>query len=111
MPEADEKRFMKTLLTTWGKAWHTWPDPTTAVPTDTTAANASTASPCARRRRRFRSTCRAVHRYSRISSFAWSKYRARCSSEIVRRAGTADIDRAARAGQPVTDLVLARLAR
>jgi hypothetical protein len=33
MPEADEKRFMKTLLTTWGKAWHTWPDPTTAVPT------------------------------------------------------------------------------
>jgi len=33
MPEADEKRFMKTLLTTWGKAWHTWPDPKTAVPT------------------------------------------------------------------------------
>jgi hypothetical protein len=33
MPEADEKQFMKTLLTTWGKAWHTWPDPKTAVPT------------------------------------------------------------------------------
>jgi hypothetical protein len=32
MPEADEKKFMKTLLTTWGKAWHTWPDPKTAVP-------------------------------------------------------------------------------
>jgi hypothetical protein len=32
MPEDDEKKFMKTLLTTWGKAWHTWPDPTTAVP-------------------------------------------------------------------------------
>jgi hypothetical protein len=33
MPEAEEKRFMKTLLTSWGKAWHTWPDPKTAVPT------------------------------------------------------------------------------
>jgi uncharacterized protein DUF1264 len=32
MPEPDEKKFMKTLLTTWGKAWHTWPDPKTAVP-------------------------------------------------------------------------------
>jgi hypothetical protein len=32
MPEADEKKFMKTILTTWGKAWHTWPDPKTAVP-------------------------------------------------------------------------------
>jgi hypothetical protein len=32
MPEADEKQFMKSLLTTWGKAWHTWPDPKTAVP-------------------------------------------------------------------------------
>lgn len=32
MPEEDEKNFMKTLLTTWGKAWHTWPDPTTVVP-------------------------------------------------------------------------------
>ena len=32
-------------------------------------------------------------------------------TEIVRRAGTVGIDRVARAGQPVTDLVLARLAR
>jgi hypothetical protein len=23
---------MKSLLTTWGKSWHTWPDPTTPVP-------------------------------------------------------------------------------
>lgn len=28
----DEMKFMKTILTTWGKAWHTWPDPKTAVP-------------------------------------------------------------------------------
>lgn len=32
MPEAQEKEFMGKLLTTWGKAWHTWPDPKTAVP-------------------------------------------------------------------------------
>jgi hypothetical protein len=32
-------------------------------------------------------------------------------TEIVRRAGTAIIDTAARTGQPVTDLILARLAR
>ncbi|MDX6422358.1 MAG: hypothetical protein QOG28_6978 [Trebonia sp.] len=32
-------------------------------------------------------------------------------TEIVRREGTAGIDAAERAGQPVTDLVLARLAR
>jgi hypothetical protein len=32
MAAADELKFMKMLLTTWGKAWHTWPDPTTAVP-------------------------------------------------------------------------------
>jgi hypothetical protein len=32
-------------------------------------------------------------------------------TEIVRYAGTPDIDRMARAGQPVTDLILARLAR
>jgi hypothetical protein len=25
-------KFMKGLLTTWGKTWHTWPDPTTDVP-------------------------------------------------------------------------------
>jgi hypothetical protein len=30
-PEA-EMNFMKALLTTWGKTWHTWPDPTTPVP-------------------------------------------------------------------------------
>lgn len=30
-PEA-ERAFMKGLLTTWGKTWHTWPDPTTDVP-------------------------------------------------------------------------------
>ena len=35
----------------------------------------------------------------------------RLVTEIVRRAGTAGIDAAARAGQPVTDLLLARLAR
>jgi hypothetical protein len=28
----DELAFMKGLLTTWGKTWHTWPDPTTKVP-------------------------------------------------------------------------------
>jgi len=28
----DEMKFMKMILTTWGKAWHTWPDPSTAVP-------------------------------------------------------------------------------
>ena len=28
----EEETFMKTLLTTWGKTWHTWPDPTTNVP-------------------------------------------------------------------------------
>jgi len=35
----------------------------------------------------------------------------RHATEIVRRAGTPGIDMVARAGQPVTDLVLARLAR
>lgn len=32
MAPADEMAFMKGLLTTWGKTWHTWPDPTTPVP-------------------------------------------------------------------------------
>ena len=32
MEPAEEQDFMKLILTTWGKAWHTWPDPTTAVP-------------------------------------------------------------------------------
>ncbi|MBX9583833.1 MAG: OBAP family protein [Gemmataceae bacterium] len=32
MPPADELAFMKMVLTTWGKAWHTWPDPKNPVP-------------------------------------------------------------------------------
>ena len=32
MKPDDEMGFMKALLTTWGKTWHTWPDPKTAVP-------------------------------------------------------------------------------
>ncbi len=32
MDPKDEMAFMKVVLTTWGKAWHTWPDPATAVP-------------------------------------------------------------------------------
>jgi len=32
MDAGEEQKFMKTILTTWGKAWHTWPDPNTAVP-------------------------------------------------------------------------------
>lgn len=28
----DEMKFMKFVLTTWGKTWHTWPDPRTPVP-------------------------------------------------------------------------------
>jgi hypothetical protein len=32
MKPEDEQGFMKALLTTWGKTWHTWPDPATAVP-------------------------------------------------------------------------------
>jgi hypothetical protein len=32
MEAEDEKKLMKTLLTTWGKTWHTWPDPRSAVP-------------------------------------------------------------------------------
>jgi hypothetical protein len=32
MAAKDETAFMKVILTTWGKAWHTWPDPSTAVP-------------------------------------------------------------------------------
>jgi hypothetical protein len=33
MKPADELAFMKALLTTWGKTWHTWPDPQTPIPT------------------------------------------------------------------------------
>jgi hypothetical protein len=32
MSAKDETDFMKVVITTWGKAWHTWPDPSTAVP-------------------------------------------------------------------------------
>jgi hypothetical protein len=32
MSADDEMAFMKALLTTWGKSWHTWPDPATPVP-------------------------------------------------------------------------------
>jgi Protein of unknown function (DUF1264) len=32
MPPEGERSFMKMLLTTWGKAWHTWPDTATAIP-------------------------------------------------------------------------------
>jgi hypothetical protein len=32
MKPEDEQTFMKALLTTWGKTWHTWPDPQTAIP-------------------------------------------------------------------------------
>jgi hypothetical protein len=32
MGEEEAEEFMENLLTTWGKTWHTWPDPTTTVP-------------------------------------------------------------------------------
>jgi hypothetical protein len=32
MSAAEEMKFMRQILTTWGKTWHTWPDPRTAVP-------------------------------------------------------------------------------
>ena len=32
MSPEDEMKFMRTILTTWGKTWHTWPDPKTPVP-------------------------------------------------------------------------------
>lgn len=32
MAAEDERRFMQAVLTTWGKTWHTWPDPKTTVP-------------------------------------------------------------------------------
>jgi hypothetical protein len=32
MNPADELTFMKGLLTTWGKTWHTWPDPQSEIP-------------------------------------------------------------------------------
>lgn len=33
MKPDDEAKFMKAILTTWGKTWHTWPDPKAALPT------------------------------------------------------------------------------
>jgi hypothetical protein len=32
MSPEDEHKFMSYILTTWGKTWHTWPDPNTPVP-------------------------------------------------------------------------------
>jgi hypothetical protein len=32
MSAAEEMSFMRQILTTWGKTWHTWPDPATSVP-------------------------------------------------------------------------------
>lgn len=32
MTAEEEMQFMKVILHTWGKTWHTWPDPTTDVP-------------------------------------------------------------------------------
>jgi hypothetical protein len=32
MSPEDEMKFMKVVIKTWGKAWHTWPDPSTPVP-------------------------------------------------------------------------------
>jgi hypothetical protein len=32
MTREGEDEFMKGLINTWGKTWHTWPDPTTGVP-------------------------------------------------------------------------------
>jgi hypothetical protein len=33
MSPEDEMKFMKLIIKTWGKAWHTWPDPSSPVPT------------------------------------------------------------------------------
>jgi hypothetical protein len=32
MSQHDETKFMRQILTTWGKTWHTWPDPSTPIP-------------------------------------------------------------------------------
>jgi uncharacterized protein DUF1264 len=32
MSAAEEKKFMRQILTTWGKTWHTWPDPQSNIP-------------------------------------------------------------------------------
>ena len=33
MSPKEEMDFMKVVITTWGKAWHTWPDPSSSIPT------------------------------------------------------------------------------
>lgn len=35
MSNEDETKFMTAILPTWGKTWHTWPDPKTPVPMGT----------------------------------------------------------------------------
>ena len=32
LPEEEENKLMATVKTTWGKTWHTWPDPSTDLP-------------------------------------------------------------------------------
>jgi hypothetical protein len=32
MTADEELKFMRQVLTTWGKTWHTWPDPSTPIP-------------------------------------------------------------------------------
>ena len=32
MSPAEEMKFMRQILTTWGKTWHTWPDPQSPIP-------------------------------------------------------------------------------
>lgn len=32
MPPEEETKFLEGLATTWGKTWHTWPDPKTELP-------------------------------------------------------------------------------
>ncbi|MFO0936352.1 MAG: DUF1264 domain-containing protein [Gemmataceae bacterium] len=32
MSKEEETKFMKMILPTWGKAWHTWPDPKSPIP-------------------------------------------------------------------------------
>jgi len=32
LPEKEDEQVMKALVTTWGKTWHTWPDPKTDIP-------------------------------------------------------------------------------
>jgi hypothetical protein len=32
MTPEDEMKFMRAIIHTWGKTWHTWPDPSTKVP-------------------------------------------------------------------------------